>query len=186
MSIAQPHSDAFVRFYTIALEYYVTGRASLLCGNTLITGNLLHHAVEMLLKGQLSKTTPIGDLKKLFGHKLPKLWAAFKALIPAENLAEFDGMIDELDRFEAIRYPDEILARGASVSFGFGRGRPVTKIESEGNEPEYQIGIGDVDAFFSRLIPLCKLNPKAYFGFLSSSGRELLTEENAQSEGWLP
>ena len=188
MSTAQPHPGAFEHFYKIALEYYVSGRAALLCGNSLVTGPLLHHAVEMLLKGQLSKTTPLADLKnpKQFGHKLLNLWAAFKGLVPTEDLTEFDRMIDELEKFETIRYPDEILTRGAFIGLGFGRGKPATNMTPGRTEPEYQMGVGDVDAFFARLFPLCGLNPKAYFGFLSSWGRQVLTEGNAESKDWLP
>ena len=188
MSTSQPHPRAFRHFYKIALEYYVSARAALLCHNSLITGNLLHHAVEMLLKGQVSKTVPLEELKnrKKFGHKLPKLWMAFKGLFPTEDLTEFDTMIDELEKFEKIRYPDKMLAYGACIGLGFGRGKPVTSMTPGRTEPEYQMGVGDVDAFFARLFPLCRLNPKAYFSFLSSQGRQVLTEGNAESKDWLP
>ena len=132
-----------------------------------VPGNLFHHAVEMLLKGLLSRTVSLKDLKdrKKFGHSLLKLWPAFKALFPVENLIEFDQMIDELERFESIRYPDEILKHGAQTVIGRGRGRPM--VSSSRTEPQYQIGMGDVDAFFGRLFPLCRMNPKAYFSFLA-------------------
>ena len=188
ISTGQPHPSAFERFYKIALEYYVSGRAALLCGNSLITGNLLHNAVEMLLKGQLSKTIPLEDLKnpRKFGHRLPKLWTAFKGLFPTEELTEFNTMVYELEKFEDIRYPDELLDYGASIGLGYGRGNPVSSMTLGRTEPEYQIGVGDVDAFFARLFPLCRLNPKAYFSFLSPEGRRVLSEFNAESRDWLP
>ena len=188
MSAAQPHPGAFEHFYKIALEYYIGGRAALLRGNRLTTGNFFHHAVEMLLKGQLSKTIPLEDLKnpRKFGHKLPKLWIAFKGLFPTDNLTEFDTMIDELEKFEKIRYPDEMLAHGAGIGLGFGRGKPITSTTPGRTEPLYQTGMGDVDAFFARLFPLSRLNPKAYFGFLSPQGRQLLTEGNGEAKSWLP
>ena len=183
---AQPNPRAFRQFYAIALEYYVSGRAALLCGNTRIPGNLLHHAVEMLLKGQLSKTIPLDDLKrsKKFGHKLPLLWTTFKNLFPKHDLTEFDTIIDSVQKFEKIRYPDAILSEGAFIGIGFCRGNPVS-MTPRSTEPEYQIGVGDVDAFFRRLFPLCGLNPKAYFNSLSSQGRQVLTERNAESLDWL-
>jgi hypothetical protein len=110
----------------------------------------------------------------------------FKRLFPAEDLTEFDAMIGELDRFETIRYPDAILAYGASIGIGFGRGKPVTVNTPGRSEPEYQIGVGDVDAFFARLFPLCGLNSQAYLTFLSPFGRKVLNEANAESKGWLP
>jgi hypothetical protein len=180
MSSNQPlPKDPFEYFYKIALEYYVSGRAALLCGNNLVTGNLLHHAVEMLLKGQLSKSIPLEDLHTKFYYRLLDLWPAFKALFPTIDLTEFDSMIEGLEKFEKIRYPDEILRCGAFIGLAFGRGKPVTI-------SGYQIGVGDVDAFFARLFPLCGLNPKAYFGFLSLMGIRVLTGENAESKDWLP
>src|SRR6266511_3456198 len=164
---AQPRPGAYQHFYKIALEYYVSGRAALLCGNTRTPGNLLHHAVEMLLKGQLSKTIPLEVLaaRKKFGHDLPKLWTAFKGLFPTDDLTEFDTMIDELHKFEEIRYPDHILDHGADITLGFCRGKPCTRSTPGQTQPEYQMGVGDVDAFLARLFPLCRLNPRSYFGF---------------------
>jgi len=144
----------------------------------------------MLLNGQLSITISMGDLTtpKKFGHGFPALWATFKGLFPAENLSEFDQMIDELERFESIRYPDEILRRGASIAIGRGRGRPITASTPGRTEPAYQIGMGDVDAFFGRLFPLCGMNPQAYFGLsaLCPEGRDAITKENDAYKNWLP
>jgi hypothetical protein len=53
-----------------------------------LAGNLFHHAAEMFLKGQLSKTTPLDCLKKKYSHNLVKTWEAFKALFPSEDLAQ--------------------------------------------------------------------------------------------------
>ena len=142
----------------------------------------------MFLKGKLSKTIPLQDLKdrKKFAHHLPRLWHAFKDLFPAEDLTEFDTMIDGLEKFETIRYPDEILARGAFISLGFGRGKPATDATPGRTVPAYQMGVGDVDALFARLFRLCRLNPKAYFTSLSAWGGKVLTEQNAESKDWLP
>jgi hypothetical protein len=178
---------AYMSFYKTALEYYVNGRASALCGCFFTPGNLLHHAVEMMLKGELSRTVSLEDLKdyKKFGHGLPNCWKAFKKLFPHENLNEFDTMIAELDKFETIRYPDNLLSKGASIGFGFSRGR-VMNATTIPPVPEYQMGIGDVDAFFARVIQLCHMNPKAFFGFLTEHGREMLTKNNDYANDWLP
>ena len=182
----QPHPRAFLYFYEIALQYYVSGRAAHRCGNTLITGNLFHHAVEMLLKGQLSKTIPLADLKrsKKFGHDLFRLWTHFKDLFPEHDLTEFDKMIVSVENFEKIRYPDAILSNGACIGYSSGRGKPVS-ITPRSTVPEYQIAVGDVDAFFGRLFPLCGLNPKASFSFLSAQGKQALTEDNIEASDWL-
>ncbi|HEV3260883.1 MAG TPA: hypothetical protein VG013_28785, partial [Gemmataceae bacterium] len=71
MSAAHPIAYEF--FFKIALEYYVNGRAACLSGCLFTTGNLFHHAVEMILKGELSRTVHLEDLTnpKKFGHRLP-------------------------------------------------------------------------------------------------------------------
>ena len=142
----------------------------------------------MLLKGELSKRVPLDELKAKFGHKLPRIWAAYKALFPSEDLTEFDPMIAAIEKFESIRYPDEIVDRGAIITLGFGRDAPVLYPETESDrpEPKFQIGLGDLDAFFARCFPLCRLNPQAYFLFLSSYGRSALEEGNDKSINWLP
>jgi hypothetical protein len=175
-------------FYKFALDYYITGRAAVLCRNDFVTGNLFHHAVEMLLKGQLSKTIPLGELKspKKFGHDLQKLWTAFKTHFSSKNLAEFDAMIAELNKFENIRYPDEILAHGVCLSPSFGRNKPLINQDPSVRVPEYQMAVGDIDAFFAKLFPLCGLNPKTYLGHISSLGRQVLCEGNVEATNWLP
>jgi hypothetical protein len=68
--------DGFPRtdyhFYTMGLQYYLAGRFGALHWLTPVAGNLLHHAVEMLLKGKLAHHHSQADLKdrKKFGHDL--------------------------------------------------------------------------------------------------------------------
>jgi hypothetical protein len=177
---------AYEFYFKTALQYYVNGRAACLSGCAFTTGNLLHHAVEMILKGELSRTIPLKDLKdrKKFGHSLPKCWNAFKGLFPADDLTEFDSMIEELDRFEKIRYPDYLLLHGAGIGFGFGRWQPPTF--TGGNPvPQYTVAIGYVDAFFARAIRLCHMNPETYFNFLTPKGREMLLDQNEEAKDWL-
>jgi hypothetical protein len=173
------------RFFTVALEYYVTGRGAARSWCIQIAGNLFHHAVEMLIKGQLARSLSLDDLKKQFGHSLPKCWAAFKGQFPGEDLSEFDPMIAALDKFETIRYPDKVVDLGAAINIGFGRGQPGTTYSMQNPVPDYQMGIGDVDAFFGRLFPLCRMNPAAYLGFLSEYGKESLLKFNDDGAAWL-
>jgi hypothetical protein len=72
-------SGEWEEFFKTAGQYYVGGRFAAFAGFIPITGNLLHHAVEMFLKGGLSKNgSSLVDLKKM-NHNLPNIWAKFKA-----------------------------------------------------------------------------------------------------------
>jgi hypothetical protein len=47
--------DAYAAFFDRSIQYYAAGRFAFHSGLTPVAGNLLHHAVEMCLKGALSK-----------------------------------------------------------------------------------------------------------------------------------
>ncbi|HEV3079047.1 MAG TPA: hypothetical protein VGY66_04685 [Gemmataceae bacterium] len=154
---------------------------------SLIEREVMDLAARLIAGGKTREAQPLADLKdnKQFGHWLPKCWTAFKALFPSEDLTEFDPMVAELDKFEKIRYPDHLLAKGASIGFGFGRGRVIQNMKIARPVPEYQMGIGDVDAFFARAIRLCHMNPQPYFSFLTETGREMLLKYNDEAKDWL-
>jgi hypothetical protein len=175
--------ESSTMFFRIALEYYINGRSSLLSGLMFTTGSLFHHAVEMLLKGELVKTVSLDELKQKYGHSLPKCWAAFKALFPSEDLTEFDPMIAGLDRFEHIRYPNTIVGEGAGISFGWGRSTPTTGGATP--TPEYRLFVGDVDALFDRVIRLCPMTPRAFVPLLSDEGRAILFKNNDFTKEWM-
>jgi hypothetical protein len=168
----------------MAVDYHVCGRAACLSGCLFITGNVLHHAVEMMLKGELSRTVPLADLKnpKKFGHSLQKCWQAFKAVFPHEDLTRFDSLIDALDPFEDIRYPDKIVDNGVQVSFSFGQAEP--HYGSTVRVPEYTLKIGEVDAFFACAIRLCQLKPAVCFDHLTEQGFTLLKTYNEEAKDW--
>src|SRR2546423_1086905 len=67
-----------------SLQYYVAGRFATAQRFTPICANLLHHAVELLLKACLSRDDPLetiekyGHRKKGYEHDILLLWDAFK------------------------------------------------------------------------------------------------------------
>src|SRR5207253_10827 len=102
----------------LGAEYYLSGRFAFLASHVpmTVTGNLFHHAVEMLLKGYLSTTSNEEERKKL-GHRLKQIWRKFKQDVGDPQLDRFDSMIAELDKFEDIRYPETPLKSGMAVMF---------------------------------------------------------------------
>jgi len=82
-------STTFVveEFFSNGRQYYIAGRYAVFAALIPVAGNLMHHAIEHFLKGGLAKTKSLEDLKKL-GHKLPKVWDAFKAQANDPTLAQ--------------------------------------------------------------------------------------------------
>lgn len=97
------HTSHF-ELYPLALQHYVAGRVLALQMQTHVAGNILHHAVELFLKAELSGTTTIDEFKSKYRHNLKKLWVAYRAL--HKNAPDdFTATIADLDSFEEIRYP---------------------------------------------------------------------------------
>src|SRR5579872_7117959 len=99
-------------FLRLGLQYYLAGRSAARAGLVPIYGNLLHHAIEMLMKAALARKFSAPTLKKQFGHALPKTWSVFKTIFPKSDFSGFDTTVRALHEFEEIRYPDKILERG--------------------------------------------------------------------------
>jgi hypothetical protein len=180
-----PRTD--YHFYTMGMQYYAAGRFGALHQLTPVTGNLLHHAVEMILKGKLAHHHSLADLKdrKKFGHDLGKCWAGFKAVFPAEPLASHDDVINMLNEFEDLRYPDDLLRLGAHISIGF-----VTRSNMGGPgptvvEPGYQLSITDLDALMNSVFKLCGINPEGYMSHYGDAG-EMVERYNITCKGWFP
>lgn len=178
-----PRTD--YHFDTMGLQYYIAGRFGALHSLTPVTGNLLHHAVEMILKGYLAHHHSLADLKKKFGHDLVRCWAGFKALFSKEDLSQHDDIVTTLNEFEDLRYPDSLLRSGAHITVGFvtrpAMGGPATGVV----EPGYQLSVTDLDALMDRLFKLCGINPA---GYLSCYGDavEVVERNNVSCQGWFP
>jgi hypothetical protein len=99
------------------------GRYAVFAGLNPTAANLLHHAIEMALKGALAKKGM--DLKALkrLNHNLSRIWQEFTAQYGIDG-STFDGVIAELQKFETIRYPDEIVKQGLNSLIGWGKPSP--------------------------------------------------------------
>jgi hypothetical protein len=63
-------------YFRFATEYYVAARTAWLPALGTVTGNLFHHAIEMYLKGDLSREESPAHLRR-YGHNLKRLWKAY-------------------------------------------------------------------------------------------------------------
>lgn len=100
-------------FFDLGVQYYVLGRSAVFAQLPPVCGSLLHHAVEMFLKGALAHRG-LQELKNV-GHRLWNLWELGKAHYLDASLDRFDCVVTGLDKFEEIRYPDKALATGMQI-----------------------------------------------------------------------
>ena len=149
------------------LQYYVAGRFATANRFTPVCANLLHHAVELLLKACLScddsreTIEDYGHRKKGYGHNILLLWEAVKEKQAAPVPVEFDAIVAALHDFEEIRYPEKLIQNGARISFNPFVDQPIC---DNGNEPEpsYSLSLPSIDRLMGLLFDASHANPKAF------------------------
>jgi hypothetical protein len=167
-------------FFSMACDYYIAGRFAAFAGLNPVVGNLLHHAIEMYLKGALAKTKSLRELDKSFKHNLPKLWEAFKQQTNNAALIRFDSTISDLHQFEDIRYPDSILAKGMAATVEIVRSTIPNEYKGPA-VPEYRVCVQDIDELVEAVFSAASLNPRYFFDRGQPLAREFLTRENRAS-----
>jgi hypothetical protein len=174
--------DAVHLFFDSGTQYYIAGRYAAFAALNPVVGNLMHHAIEHLLKGGLAKAKSLSELKKL-GHYLPGIWHAFKAQANDPNLARFDSVISTLDKFEELRYPDCVLLNGAQSLINITKaGAAMTTASSSAfpQPPQYDLVVEEIDELVAAIFAAASRNPKAYFGAaFKPEAREYLVRDNA-------
>ena len=167
------------KFFDLGLQYYVSGRFALHSRFLPVCGNLLHHCIEMFLKGALAPSTSLTELRNI-GHELRALWPRFKTRINDARLVAFDSTIDDLDRFEKIRYPDRMLSEGAELTISITRAEIV---RSEGGSlrrpPSYDLVLEEVDDLVRTIFELARVNPVFFTQRLIDDARHYLALDNA-------
>ena len=176
-------AEADRHFLSQGVQYYISGRSAALAGQIPVCGNLFHHAIEMLLKARLTQRVPLVKLQNKFRHRLPRIWRAFKQEFPSANLAQFDAVIVQLDRFERIRYPDKIMEEGASVLLEWERSH-YSAISGPGLKmpPAYRIVVNDIDRFVVEIFKVCSWNPLFFTDGLNQYARDATRRENPVGE----
>jgi hypothetical protein len=167
-----------MHYFQLGTQYYIAGRYAALVWLIPVAGNLLHHAIEMYLKGCLAQDMKAEELKKL-GHRLSQLWERFKPVQLGKSVDRFDPVVRALDRFEVIRYPDRILSEGMFGTISLVGPSPEMEPRGpQGPMPEYHLVVDDVDALVSMIFKHAQVN----VSFLASMPRpgalEYLIKEN--------
>lgn len=119
---AQKHfpGDYELRSLDYGMQYYVAARFAAVAGHMPVSATLAHHALEAMLKASASR----GATKELilkfkdresFGHDLGRLWTAFATQHPTLKLHGFKTLIQELNKFEKIRFAEQLMERETAI-----------------------------------------------------------------------
>ena len=162
-----------------SLEYYAAGRSAALMGLHRVAPLLLHHAIELILKAVLVRVSSLGELKHNHSHDLNSLWQAAVVEIPALKTPTRDQAIADLDKFEALRYPDSLVRQGATVTIGIHSGEnPVTDGTRPTSGPTYRFNVEDIDELWAGVFVKIPANPEVFLQGLSKQARSALMADN--------
>lgn len=162
------------KFLSLGLYYYITGRAAVFWGFQPVCGNLYHLAFELFLKAGLRKKYTEKELANTqkFGHNLKNLWEEFKKIYSDTRLDKFDELIQDIDRWEKIRYldfPEKFWALSFGVDFDRESKERIKKnmvqLRENGQE-HYSFMFDDADELFSVLLSVMSINPKFLKSYL--------------------
>src|SRR6516225_5948079 len=178
---AKTREDASREFMKLGVQYYVAARSAAWAGLLPVTGNLYHHSLEMFLKAGLSHKYSLTELKRKFSHRLPEIWTEFKAEFPEHSLETFGTTSDDVAEFEEVRYPENVLKRGAQMIVDF-RGT-ATPVQSNGaptrpEPPLYKFYFDDVDRLIGAIFTACSKNPLFFTSGLRRHVQDMLSRDN--------
>jgi hypothetical protein len=172
------HDDrARVEFFRLGVNYYVAGRFAAFSQLFPVAGNLLHHAIEMFLKGALVSSVGLGALKGI-NHDLNKLWREFKKHHTSKESDSFDEVIGALHRFERLRYPDFAIGEAMELTFDVLREH---RVETSGpGKPlqRYSLVLENVDALVKFIFQNEGVNPRFYLQRLPAEALDFLYRQN--------
>jgi hypothetical protein len=167
-------TDTAVR--RLGAQYYAAARGAAWAGFLPVSGNLYHHSLEMFLKAGLSQQYCLEELKHRFGHRLIDLWSEFKARFPSATLSRFDTAVAEIEAFEDVRYPEEILKNGAEMTIEWG----TTSARScnPSSVPKYTLNVPEIDRLLAEIFRASLQLPLNYTLRLKQDVRAILARDN--------
>jgi len=148
-------------FLVIGSQYYALARYSAEQFYLPVSVTLFHHAIEMLVKGFLSKRKATTELKRI-GHDLETLWEMFKSESNIKELARFDTAISHLNRVEILRYPESIVDDGFALNLRIGTPIPLVLPGTE-KLPSYSVDVSDLDEIATAVFKSCNVPVTPYF-----------------------
>jgi hypothetical protein len=147
-----------------------------------VTGNLFHHAFEMMLKRILVYSSGRFTAKEVRHHRhdLPWFSAQTKAGVP-HDWSRFDEFIDDLYRWDLIRFGD--FPEGKAKHLVIETLRTPRAMRSMPGHDEYWLCLEGADELFTLLFPEMGY-PQHIIRALIGTGREDYERENHYAINW--
>jgi hypothetical protein len=148
---------------------------------SLICGNLFHHAVEMLLKSGLAKKGKGLDELRLMRHDLKKLWRAYKAEYPVGTLDRHSTTINALNKWDDIRYPNPDFG---SIGVGLQWSGKPPEVKTFGGiktPKQFHITMDAIDDLIMDILGTSSWNPGVVMG-RNPAALEAITRNNAHAQ----
>jgi hypothetical protein len=119
------------------------------------------------------------DLKALKGlsHDLPRIWREFTAQYGIDS-STFDGVIAELQKFETIRYPDEIVEQGLASMISRGKSSPLS------GHTTHALALGEIDELMDKVFTVASISHKAFASCLLMPVAEAYLIEENEVAAW--
>jgi len=167
-------------FAALALGYYASGRLAFRAGaGSLVSAQLLHHAIEFVLKATLARHTTLSDMKK-FGHRLPDLFGAAEARSAELRSDDHRATAALLHELWELRFPDRILSEGM-LSFTAGELTDRRRSEAlSGNPDGYFLELAQIDRLFCTAFRSTGLTSAAFTQRLGADALQAMRAENAE------
>jgi HEPN domain-containing protein len=173
--VAESKDRLRTEYIATGLRYHIAARYSAAAWFSPTAGNLAHHAIEFYLKGALIERLD-EDARRKFRHNLPKLWRRYKRDRKNPALNKFDQTIRDINKFERIRYPEEIFrGLGMSAVIGFAGSSPPSPGEPGAR---YLLALDEVDELVKLLFQIERLNPQFFVAGLNKHAKRYLDHEN--------
>ena len=166
-------------YFRTALNYYILGRYATTAQFSPIPGNLIHLAVEFFLKAALIEQLDEPARRNKFRHNLQKLWQHYKRQRNNPALNKFNQTISDINKFERIRYPEEIFRLGMLAEIG--PVRNTFELPPGMKRPKaerYQLALDEVDELVSLMFEIEGINPQAYIGPMGLDAKRYLNHRN--------
>jgi hypothetical protein len=178
--MAMPIGNWDDHYLEVGVQYYIAGRQAAFW-HYMVASNLLHHALEMILKAAFRGYMP-PDLVRSYGHDLPGLWAHFKTEAGDARLDRFDQLVSHLDPWEDIRYPDFDRVAGKystrSITLMIEISRSATKSTAPKNSRDYTVCLEDFDELFALLVEVMHVHPKYLWTTIMQQTADVYRQEN--------